>query len=199
MVVKLDLRIPGKELRNKSDTSFVQLLLFSFTALYIVTSVLIIFISIWRITSHSLKLTGLQNESRVLNNKISLMDKELSRLTTASSETEKKLDYLLDDTPTLEFMFYLLTSTPEGMSVNNVTLTNVELTITGKSYKEETVFTLINSLSSSGLLEKTDLPQIRFESDSIYTYKLTCKIKPILRLSNNSNNNLNQREMESSQ
>jgi len=154
--------------------------------LYIVTSLLIIFISLWRITSHGFRLTELQDESRVLNNKILLMDKELSRLTTASRETEMKLDYLLDDTPILELMFYLLTSLPEGMSVGSVTLTNRDLNIIGKSYKEEAVFALINSLPSSGMIEKIDLPQISLASDSIYTYKLNCKIKPILMFRSSS-------------
>lgn len=182
MVVKLDLRIPGKELRNKNEVTGRHLILFSLAALFFISSFLVITASAWRLFSHDFKHTELQKESVVLKENLVTMNKEFERLTTINRELENKLDFMLDDLPSIEFLTYLVSVLPVDLTVESVNMTTSELTLVGKARKEEIVLALTNSLTSSNIIESIELPNIALGANNIYSYTLNCKIAPLLKI-----------------
>ena len=191
MVVKLDLRIPGRELKNKNEMSSGHLILFSLVALFFISSFLVITVSTWRTVSLNYKRTELLNESIALNNKLTIMDKEFSRLTARNGAMESKIDFILDDVPSIEFLSYLVSFLPDGLSIESVNMTTTELTIIGKSRKEETVLALITTLTSSNIVESVELPSITLGANGMFSYTLNCRLMSMLRIKLNEIKNDN--------
>lgn len=180
MVVDLDLRIPGKELKSKKEVDIPYLFLFVFVALFIISSFIIIAVSTSRITLHNINIKELQKETALLNGRIAQMDKELNRISSLTGNVEDKIDFLLDDLFSLEILTYLASATPDNLSVEKLKITNTQLVIQGESQKEEPVLSLAKKISSLSFVDKVELPEITLIENQIYAYSLKCKLFSIL-------------------
>ncbi|HAH69418.1 MAG TPA: hypothetical protein DCL58_06520 [Synergistaceae bacterium] len=182
MVVKLDLRLPGKETREERESGLKHLLLFAAVFLFAIASTLVFMIGGWQL--YSLRSQRLELNEGVLSNteKIAIMDKELGRITGEMTKLESTLDYLLSDIPSVELLTSLARIIPADINVEFLSLTSSRLTLSGTGKNEEQILLFANDLNEAHFAKGVSVPVISpgtRNGVSVRTFKLECTLLPL--------------------
>lgn len=182
MVVKLDLRLPGKETRDERESGYKHLLLFTSIFLFAIATTLVFIIGGWQLYSLRTQRFDLQQEAVSSRGKISMMDRELGRITGEMSKLESKLDYLLSDIPSIELLTVLAKILPEGITIESLSMTSAKLSLSGIGKNEEEILRFANNLHLAPFANNISVPLIAAASRNginMRTFKLECTLYPL--------------------
>ena len=182
MVVKLDLRLPGKETREERESGYKHLLLFTSIFLFAIAGTLVFIIGGWQL--YSLRSQRLELKEGALSNseKIAIMDKELGRITGDMSKLETKLDYLLSDIPSVELLTILAKILPEGITIEVLSMTSGRLSLSGIGRNEEEILQFANNLHMAPFANIVSVPVIspaNRNGVNMRSFKLDCTLFPL--------------------
>lgn len=182
MVVKLDLRLPGKETREERESGYKHLLLFTSIFLFAIAGTLVFIIGGWQL--YSLRSQRLELKEGALSNseKIAIMDKELGRITGDMSKLETKLDYLLSDIPSVELLTILAKILPEGITIEVLSMTSGRLSLSGIGRNEEEILQFANNLHMVPFANIVSVPVIspaNRNGVNMRSFKLDCTLFPL--------------------
>ncbi|MDO5563472.1 MAG: PilN domain-containing protein [Synergistaceae bacterium] len=183
MVVKLDLRIPGRDNYEESDRSYRHLAVFSMAALFFICAFVVYLLIGWKVLSMNSRKTELNSQIVSLTSKVDMVNLEFSKLTSANAKLENGIDFMLGDTPTVEFMSALFTIVPDGLAIDSLKMTNSDLTITGGASSEEAIVTFAANLASSNFVTRAPLPDIKRAaagSAGKFTFTVQGKLAPLM-------------------
>lgn len=185
MVVKLDLRLPGKETREERESGYKHLLLFTSIFLFAIAGTLVFIIGGWQL--YSLRSQRLELKEGALSNseKIAIMDKELGRITGDMSKLETKLDYLLSDIPSVELLTILAKILPEGITIEVLSMTSGRLSLSGIGRNEEEILQFANNLHMAPFANIVSVPVIspaNRNGVNMRSFKLDCTLFPLAQI-----------------
>ncbi len=182
MVVKLDLRTNKQEQKTDSERSSRHYLLFSFAALFFISSLLLLAMGGYRLYSLRAARAAL-DESVIANNEnLALMEKELARLTKESGAIEEKLDFILDDVPSLEFLYELEERMIDGVVVESLSMTRDRASLKGVAFADEEVLEFGDGLLKAASVNSVSLPVITSAQRSGMNFKafsIEVKLNPL--------------------
>lgn len=190
MVVKLDLRLPGKETRQERESGYKHLLLFTSIFLFAIVTTLVFIIGGWQLYSLRGQRFDLKQGATSNAGKIAIMDKELVRITGEISKLELKLDYLLSDIPSVELLTQLARILPENITIESLSMTSGSLNLSGIGKNEEEILQFANSLNLAAFVSNISVPSIAAASRSginMRTFKLECTLFPLDQIISKSN------------
>lgn len=185
MVIKLDLRIPGRDNNEEGDQSYRHLAVFSIAALFFISAFMVYLLIAWKTVSLNSKKTELTAQISELSGKLAMIDAEFSKLSSANAQLESEIDFMLSDVPSVEFMSALFTLIPEGLAVESLKMTNSDLNIVGTASTEEAVVTFAANLASSHFMTEAPMPDIkRAEAGSAgkFSYTIQGKLNPLIKI-----------------
>lgn len=192
MVVKLDIRLSGKETREERESGYKHLLLFAAVFLFAIASTLVFVLGAWQLYSLRSQRTDLRDVALSNAQKISVMDKELSRISGETSQFELKLDYLLSDIPSIELLTAFAAIMPDTITVESLSLTTSKLSITGIGKNEEDILQFANDLNTTSFASSVSVPVISPATRNgvnMRTFKLECVLFPLDQIILRSNIN----------
>ncbi|MDO4560560.1 MAG: PilN domain-containing protein [bacterium] len=182
MVVKLDLRTNKQEQKTDSERSSRHYLLFSFAALFFISSLLLLAMGGYRLYSLRAARAAL-DESVIANNEnLALMEKELARLTKESGAIEEKLDFILDDVPAIEFLYELEERMIDGVVVESLSMTRDRASLKGVAFADEEVLEFGDGLLKAASVNSVSLPVITSAQRSGMNFKafsIEVKLNPL--------------------
>jgi len=182
MVVKLDLRLPGKETREERESGLKHLLLFAAVFLFAISSTLVFIIGGWQLYSLRDQRLELNKGASSNTEKIAVMDKELGRITGEMTKLESKLSYLLSDIPSVELLTSLAKIIPDGINVESFSMTPSRLILAGTGKNDEQILLFTNELNEANFAKSVSVPVIspgNRNSISVRTFKLECVLLPL--------------------
>jgi len=182
MVVKLDLRLPGKETREERESGLKHLLLFAAVFLFAISSTLVFIIGGWQLYSLRDQRLELNKGASSNTEKIAVMDKELGRITGEMTKLESKLSYLLSDIPSVELLTSLAKIIPDGINVESFSMTPSRLILAGTGKNDEQILLFANELNEANFAKSVSVPVIspgNRNSISVRTFKLECVLLPL--------------------
>lgn len=182
MVVKLDLRLPGKETREERESGLKHLLLFAAVFLFAIASTLVFMIGGWQLYSLRDQRLELNKGASSNTEKIAVMDKELGRITGEMTKLESKLSYLLSDIPSVELLTSLAKIIPDGINVESFSMTPSRLILAGTGKNDEQILLFANELNEANFAKSVSVPVIspgNRNSISVRTFKLECVLLPL--------------------
>ncbi len=182
MVVKIDLRLPGKETRQERESGLKHLIMFASVFLFAITSTFVFVIGGWQLYSLRGQSRELAESARLNSQKIAVMDKELARITGEMSKLESKLDYQLSDIPSVEILTSLSGIMPEDVIVETLSLTAARLSLSGTGKNEEQVLIFANELHEAPFTKNVTVPVISNGTRNgagVKTFKFECDLQPL--------------------
>lgn len=185
MVLKLDLRLPGKETREERESGYKHLLLFTSIFLFVIACTLVFIVGGWQLYSLRSQRLVLVEEALSNSQKIAIMDKELGRITGDMSVLESKLDYMLSDIPSVELLTVLAKMLPEGITIEALSMTSGRLSLSGIGRNEEEILQFANNLHLTPFANVVSVPVISPASRNgvnIRTFKLECTLFPLYQI-----------------
>lgn len=192
MVVKLDIRLSGKETRQERESGYKHLVLFTFVFLFAIASTLVFIVGGWQLYSFRNQGAALKEVAISNSKKISVMDRELARILGVTSKFESKLDYLLSDIPSIELLTAFAAIMPANITVESLSLTASKLSIAGIGKNEEEILQFANDLNTTSFASSVSVPVIAPASRngvSMRTFKLECVLFPLDQIILRSNIN----------
>lgn len=185
MVVRLDLRLPGKETREERESGYQHLFLFASVFLFAITATLVFVIGAWQL--YSLRDEKIRIEERTSSDtvRISVMDRELSRITEETSRLEFKMDYMLSDIPSIEILTSIVKILPGDINIETFSLASSRLAISGTGRNEEEILDFADKLNNSHFADKVSLPAIAQGTRNgapVRTFKLECSLLPLTKI-----------------
>lgn len=181
MVVKLNLLIPGKEVADEGEKSYKHLAVFAVASLFFIASLIVLLVGGWKVYSLRSERSMLIESSSVLNNKMDSMNASYAEAVASNQKYKDKLDFVLDDIPSIEFFSSLVAVIPDGVSVESVKMTKTDIAISGKARGEEPVLALAGALASIACVDSASLPEIKpvAGSNGLFTYSVNLKLIPL--------------------
>lgn len=185
MVVKLDLRIPGKETRKEIETGYRHLLVFAAAALFLFTMIIILGLGTWKFYSLSNEKKDLARMAAAEMQKLQIMDNELKRVVKENDLTEDKLDYMLGDIPSIELLSALSAILPDGVALERVNITQDKALFKGVAHNEKSILLFTDNIASSDLTLSVSLPVITpavRNGIKVRDFTIECELKPLYRI-----------------
>jgi hypothetical protein len=182
MVVKLDLRLPGKETREERESGYKHLLLFTSVFIFAIAGTLVFTVGGWQLYSLRTQRQELKDGAFSNSRKIAIMDKELGRITGDMSILESKIDYMLSDIPSVELLTALAKILPEGITIETLSMTSGRLSLSGIGRNEEEILQFANDLHLAPFANIVSVPVIspaNRNGVNMRSFKLDCTLFPI--------------------
>jgi len=182
MVVKLDLRLPGKETREERESGYKHLLLFTSVFIFAIAGTLVFIIGGWQLYSLRTQRQELKDGALSNSRKIAIMDKELGRITGDMSKLETKLDYMLSDIPSVELLTVIAKMLPEGITIETLSMTSGRLSLSGIGRNEEEILQFANDLHMAPFANIVSVPVIspaNRNGVNMRSFKLDCTLFPL--------------------
>ena len=89
------------------------------------------------------------------------MDAEFTVLTSKNDKFISKLDYMLSDIPSIEFLTALTGLLPEGVTLDSIKMTPESVSLTGVGMNEELILLFVDRLNNSPFVSNSDIPVIK--------------------------------------
>lgn len=185
MVVRLDLRLPGKETRQERESGWQHLLLFASVFLFAITATLVFVIGGWQLYSLRSERTRIEERTSSDTSKISVMDRELNRITAETSRLEVKMDYMLSDVPSVEILTSIVKVMPGDINIETLSLTFARLVISGTGRNEEEILDFADKLHYSHFAQNVSVPVIAHgtrNGSTVRTFRLECTLFPLAKI-----------------
>ncbi len=182
MVVKLDIRLYGKDTREERESGYKHLMLFAMVFLFATATTLVFVVGGWQLYSLKNQNTVLKEVALSNTRKIAVMDKELTRISGETSKFESKLDYLLSDIPSIELLTELAAIMPESITIESLSLTTSNLSMVGIGKNEEEILQFTNNLNTTSFANSVSVPVIAPATRNgvkLRTFKLECVLFPL--------------------
>lgn len=160
MVVKLDLRIPGKETRVDKENDYRHVAVFAAAMLFLLTVLAVFGLGFWKMYSLNAIKKDISESSSVTAQKKAVMEKELSRVTSEADALEGTLDYALGDLPSIETLTSLSDILPASMSIESLNMKRDRLVINGVGSDEEEILHFADNLLMAPFAAGVELPVI---------------------------------------
>lgn len=161
MVVKIDLRIPGRVTSVDKDKDYKHIVLFTSIAFFFLTSFAVLAFGAWKLHTITAERNDLSFAVDSAMDKISVMDVEFEVLTSKNDSFVSKLDYVLSDTPSIEFLTALTGLLPEGVTLDSIKMTPESVSLTGTGMTEELILLFVDRLNNSPFVLTSELPSIK--------------------------------------
>ncbi len=161
MVVKIDLRIPGRVTSVDKDKDYKHIVLFTSIAFFFLTSFAVLAFGAWKLHTITAERNDLSFAVDSAMDKISVMDAEFKVLTSKNDSFVSKLDYVLSDTPSIEFLTALTGLLPEGVTLDSIKMTPESVSLTGTGMTEELILLFVDRLNNSPFVLTSELPSIK--------------------------------------
>ena len=161
MVVKIDLRIPGRVTVVNKDRDYKHIVLFTSAAFFFFTSFAVLAFGGWRLHSVTSERDALTFSVNSAMDRISVMDAEFTVLTSKNDKFISKLDYMLSDIPSIEFLTALTGLLPEGVTLDSIKMTPESVSLTGVGMNEELILLFVDRLNNSPFVSNSDIPVIK--------------------------------------
>lgn len=120
MVVKIDLRANKQAEASEKENNVLYYAVFAMAALFILSSILVIAKSAWRIYSLRDEEMSLERRTAANNEKLAVMDAEFKRIEAQNRDSADKLDFVLSGLPVVEFLYEIGERTPDGVALESV-------------------------------------------------------------------------------
>ena len=160
MVVKLDLRTNKQEQQTEIEKSSRHDILFSLAALFFISSLLLLAMGGYRLFSLRAARAELAASVSANNENLKMMETELARLTKESGAIEEKLNFILDDAPSVEFLYELGERIVDGVVVESLTMTRENASLKGVAFADEEVLEFGDGLLKASSVGSVSLPVI---------------------------------------
>lgn len=184
MVAKIDLRIPGKEQNQTEKPTHRYHVLFVFATLFFCVSVAVCGMSAWELYSLGSDATEIARSTSSISEQQAVMEAEFKRLTARDETTAAKVDFMLQDVPSVEFLSSLIAFIPDSLSVESVKMTSTTVDISGMAKTEDAILNFIDQIVSSRLIESAAIPDIRPVADGgkMFSYSVHCVPSTLLQI-----------------
>jgi len=181
MVVRLDLRIPGKgKSKIEAESGLSHYLVFAAAALFLFTVLAVILLGSWKIYELQSEKKELQAKNRAAAQNLEIMDTEFSRLKKEAEKMDKTLAFMLGDMPAIEVLAQLDTVLPDGVTLSSLAMTPEKVVFKGIAAKEEEVMKFVSSLSSVPFALSVEVPAVTYEMISgrrVTSFSLECRMR----------------------
>ena len=182
MVVKLDLSTNKQEQQTDGERSSRHYILFSLAALFFISSLLLLAMGGWRLYSLRASRAALGESVIVNNENLALMEKELARLRKESGAIEEKLDFILDDVPSVEFLYELEERMIDGVVVESLSMTRDHASLKGVAFADEEVLEFGDGLLKAASVNSVSLPvitQAQRNGMNFKAFSIELKLNPL--------------------
>ncbi|KEJ91847.1 PilN domain-containing protein [Synergistes jonesii] len=182
MVVKIDLRANKQAEASEKENNVLYYAVFAMAALFILSSILVIAKSAWRIYSLRDEEMSLERRTAANNEKLAVMDAEFKRIEAQNRDSADKLDFVLSGLPVVEFLYEIGERTPDGVALESVSMSNAVASLKGVAFADEEVLELGKALAAAKGVESVSLPAIsagQREGLSIRQFALEVKLNPL--------------------
>ena len=163
MVVKIDLRANKQAEASEKENNVLYYAVFAMAALFILSSILVIAKSAWRIYSLRDEEMSLERRTAANNEKLAVMDAEFKRIEAQNRDSADK-------------------RTPDGVALESVSMSNAVASLKGVAFADEEVLELGKALAAAKGVESVSLPAIsagQREGLSIRQFALEVKLNPL--------------------
>lgn len=184
MVVKLDLRIPGKHNKLKLEpvNKLRHYLVFSVASAFLITVIAVSLLGLWTLYSLHGEKADLQKQKITTQQNLEIMEKEFSRLNSEAAGINGKLDFMLGDVPTIEITTVLDTLIPKGVILESLNVTVGKAVFKGTAMNAEDVMLFVNKLSAAPFTLSVEVPSIKhtkLNRINICPFSIECKLRPM--------------------
>lgn len=160
MVVKLDLRSAKQELHTEEDKSPRHYILFSLAALFVLAALALFALGSYRFYSLGRMADNVAAERHADDEQLERANAELDRLTNENSALEARLDFVLGDIPSVEFLYELNERLIDGIVVESLTMTQTTASLKGVAFADEEVLEFGEELLKASSVRSVSLPVI---------------------------------------
>lgn len=182
MVVKIDLRIPGRETRSERESDFRHVAVFSAAMLFILTVAAVYSIGIWRLYGIKQDIITTKVSITGTSDKVAVMDRELERIASETRIMDDKLNFMLSDLPSIEFMTNLSKIMPERVFIESIAMTKDKVVLSGSGPNETEILAFANNLSLEPYISSVSVPNItQGKTAGIMSriFNLECRLDPL--------------------
>ncbi|MDD7648753.1 PilN domain-containing protein [Cloacibacillus porcorum] len=113
------------------------------------------------------------------------METELARLTKESGAVEEKLDFVLDDVPSIEFLYELGERTVDGVVVESLTMNRESASLKGVAFADEEVLEFGDGLLAASCVNSVSLPVItptQRSGANLKAFSIELKLNPLQKV-----------------
>ncbi|ANZ45325.1 PilN domain-containing protein [Cloacibacillus porcorum] len=185
MVVKLDLRTNKQEQQAEQERSPRHYILFSLAALFFISSLLVFAMGGYRLYAIGSARRAMAEGVAADNENLKLMETELARLTKESGAVEEKLDFVLDDVPSVEFLYELGERTVDGVVVESLTMNRESASLKGVAFADEEVLEFGDGLLAASCVNSVSLPVItptQRSGANLKAFSIELKLNPLQKV-----------------
>lgn len=181
MVVRLDLRIPGKgKSKTEAESGLSHYLVFAAAACFFFTVLAVILFGSWKIYELQSEKKGLEAKIRTATQNLKLIDAEFSRLKKEAEKMDKTLTFMLGDIPAIEVLAQLDTVLSDGVTISSLEMTPERVVFKGIAAKEDEVMKFVSSLSSLPFALSVEVPAVTHSNVNgrrVTSFSLECRMR----------------------
>ncbi len=190
MVIRINLSIPGKEKAKEDEYSYRHLLVFAAASLFFLASLVVLTVCCWKLVSLRSEKQELIRETTEINNTLDIMNIAYGKAVSSQQQYEQKMDFILDDVPTIEFLSSITPMITEEVSVESVKMTKIDAAVSGSAVNEEAILSFASAITESPYVESIALPEIKqsktANGDKLFSYTFGLKLKPLKSIASDS-------------
>ena len=189
MVIRINLSIPGKEKAKEDEYSYRHLLVFAAASLFFLASLVVLTVCCWKLVSLRSEKQELIRETTEINNTLDIMNIAYGKAVSSQQQYEQKMDFILDDVPTIEFLSSITPIIPEGVSVESVKMTKIDVAVSGSAGSEEAILSFASAITASPYVDSIALPDIKQAAaggSRLFNYTLGLKLNPLVSIASDS-------------
>ena len=189
MVVRLDLRTNRQVYSEDKKSEAKYYLLFSLAALFFLTSLLIFTVGGLRLWLAGSEKSELMQELNGDNDRLLMLNVEFKRLTAQNNEAEKKMDFILGDTPSIELLADIGACLPDGLVIEALTMNPETASLKGVAFGDEEVLSFIGELQQKSSVKAVSLPVITSDQrngTNLRAFNFELKLNPLAKIMKDS-------------
>lgn len=182
MVVKLDLRVNKQEAQQDTEEAGCHYTLFSMVALFSLTSLLLFGLCGYKLYSAMGQSAEIAQTIQMNGDRMTMLDIEFQRLNKQSSLAEAKLDFLLADIPSVEFLSDVNEKLIDGIIIESLSMNGTSAALKGAAFSDEEVVQFSDALLTAATVDSVSLPVITSDKRNgigIRAFSIEVKLKPI--------------------
>ena len=183
MVIKIDLRIIEKtKSRSEAETGLPHYFVFAAAAAFMLTVIAVLLLGAWNVYSLRGDKDEIIAQKNSITSNLSVMDMEYTRLSGEAGEHGTKLNYMLDDIPSIEILTALDSLLPNGTVIESLTISGGKAVFKGVALKEDDALQFVNKLSTAPFASSVDVADItasRVKGASAKAFSVTCTLRPL--------------------
>ena len=189
MVVRLDLRTNRQAYSEDKKSEAKYYLLSSLAALFFLTSLLIFTVGGLRLWLAGSEKSELMQELNGDNDRLLMLNVEFKRLTAQNNEAEKKMDFILGDTPSIELLADIGACLPDGLVIEALTMNPETASLKGVAFGDEEVLSFIGELQQKSSVKAVSLPVITSDQrngTNLRAFNFELKLNPLAKIMKDS-------------